>query len=179
MSDESTSKNGFDEEFRAQLERRILTYSHQEERLRIQVRELQDELDAVKRRRRSAEDLYKAEFGEVSSDLRVAEDRAEDQTELPSGRLPGPLTGLPWSVAIMDVLKQEGGPLHVKDIWQRLGAGGFRTDAVDPVRSVVAIAVRSPAIVKVKPNTYALNGNYIVNNRQPGGNNGTGGESRS
>lgn len=179
MSDESSSSLEFDEEFRAQLERRILSYSQQEERLRVQVRELQDELEAVKRRRRSAEELYKAEFGEISSELRFVEQGVASQTEAVASRLPGPLTGLPWTAAIMRVLEREGGPLHVKKIWQRLAAGGFRTDAVDPVRSVVAIAVREPAIMKVSPNTYAMNGEYIVNNRLPGGNRSAGGEGRS
>lgn len=174
MPDESSSDDEMDEEFRAQLERRILAYSHQEQRLAVQIKELAEELQAVKRRRRSAEDLYRAEFGDVTDDLGVAESPGEPRP----GRLTGPLTGLAWSQAIFRVLEETGGPLHVRDIWQRLAAGGFRSDAVDPVRSVVAIAVRNPGIMKVRPNTYALSAKYIAN-ASPGGSNGTGGESRS
>jgi len=175
MPDESLANHEIDEEFRAQLERRILSYSHQEQRLAVQLRELAEELQAVKRRRQSAEDLYRAEFGDVTDDLRVAESPGEHR----AGRLTGPLTGLAWSQAIFRVLEEAGGPLHVRDIWQRLAAGGFRSDAVDPVRSVVAIAVRNPGIMKVKPNTYALSAKYVAPAVSPGGNTGAGGESRS
>jgi hypothetical protein len=175
MPDESSANHEIDEEFRSQLERRILSYSHQEQRLAVQLRELADELHAVKRRRQSAEDLYRAEFGDVTDDLRVAEAPGEYRP----GRPTGPLTGIAWSQAISRVLEEAGGPLHVREIWQRLAAGGFRSDAADPVRSVVAIAVRNAGIMKVRPNTYALSVRDAANAASPGGNNGAGGESRS
>lgn len=156
----------FDVEFKAQLERRILSYSLQEDRLRKQLRELHDELEAVRRRRRSAEQLFTAEFGRVPEDVRLV-DGNEDEAEDRSSWTPGPLTGLSWSDAMMRVLEQEPDGLHAREIWRRLAANGFRSDAADPVRSVVAIAVREPAIVKVRPNTYALNGNYLINGVPP------------
>src|SRR5260370_25343838 len=116
MSDESSANHEIDEEFRAQLERRILSYSHQEQRLVVEIRELAEEFQAVKRGRQSAEDLYRAEFGDVTDDLRVAESPGEYR----AGRSTGPLTGLGWSPAILRVLEEAGGPLHVRDIWQRL-----------------------------------------------------------
>ena len=156
----------FDVEFKAQLERRILSYSVQEDRLRKQLRELHDELDAVRRRRRSAEQLFTAEFGRVPEDVKVI-DVEDDESEERSSWTPGPLTGLSWSDAMMRVLEQEPDGLHAREIWRRLATNGFRSDAVDPVRSVVAIAVRDPAIVKVRPNTYALNGKYLINGTPP------------
>jgi hypothetical protein len=151
-----------DEEFKAQLERRILSYSLQEERVRAQLRELQDELEAVRRRRGSAEELFRAEFGSVPAHLDGQRtDRDDDHRDVPPLRATGPLTGVPWSDAIVQVLTEEGGPLHVREIWKRLAANGFRSGAKDPVRSVVAIAVRNQGtIVKVRPNTYALNGRH-------------------
>lgn len=156
----------FDAEFKAQLERRILSYSVQEERLRGQLRELHDELDAVRRRRRSAEDLFTAEFGRVPEDVKVVADDDNESADR-SSWTPGPLTGLSWSEAMMRVLEQEPEGLHAREIWRRLATNGFRSDAADPVRSVVAIAVREPAIVKVRPNTYALNGKYLINGVPP------------
>lgn len=63
-----------------------------------------------------------------------------------------------WIDAIERVLRQHGPALHVKSIWEYLEADGFRTEARDPLRSIVAIAVREPSVVKVGPNTYALSG---------------------
>src|SRR5437773_7008642 len=101
----------FDAEFKAQLERRILSYSVQEDRLRKQLRELHDELDAVRRRRRSAEQLFTAEFGRVPEDVKLV-DGDEDESDERSSWTPGPLTGLSWSDAMMRVLEQEPEGLH-------------------------------------------------------------------
>jgi len=157
---------GFDAEFKAQLERRILSYGLQEERLRTQLKELHDELEAVRRRRRSAEELFTAEFGRVPEDVKLVDGEADDPSDRTSWT-PGPLTGLAWSDAMIRVLEREPEGLHAREIWRRLAANGFRTDAADPVRSVVAIAVREPTIVKVGPNTYALNGKYLINGVPP------------
>lgn len=167
MGSDQSSVADLDEEFRVQLERRILSYSLQEERVRAQVRELQDELEAVRRRRRSAEELFRAEFGNVPADLDAPHAGEDDDDEPAPTRTTGPLTGAPWSEAIVRVLTEEAGALHVREIWKRLAANGFRSDARDPVRSVVAIAVRHPGIVKVRPNTYALNGLHPETVRPP------------
>lgn len=158
---ENQSSPDVDEEFKAQLGRRIVSYTEQEDRLQMQIRELQDELQAVQRRRKSAQDLFAAEFGPMLGEMVATV--AVDQGPMPEDQPSGPYSGLAWIDAIMRVLEEEGGPLHVREIWKRLAANGFRTEAVDPVRSVVAIAVREPSITKVRPNTYALNGSYIIN----------------
>ena len=68
-------------------------------------------------------------------------------------------TQRPWRDAVIDVLSKAGRPLHAREIWQRLDASGFATDAADPLRSVVAIAIRTPEqIHRTGPNTFALNG---------------------
>jgi hypothetical protein len=108
------------------------------------------EKESVSTRREAAEDLYRAEFGDSPAD-HAAPEKPVIQV--------GPLTGLSWSEAIARVLRDAGQPLHVKEIWQRLQAGGFRTDSRDPVRSVVAIAVRDPAsFPRAGPNRYGLEG---------------------
>jgi len=70
----------------------------------------------------------------------------------------GPLSGKSWEEAITSVLARTG-PLHVKEIWQQLQDGGFRTAAQDPLRSIVAVSIRSqPRIVRVGANRYGLQG---------------------
>lgn len=138
-----------DARFRAQLEHRISSYALLSTRLEARIAELQEELETVVSRRQSAEALYRVEFGEVFDGNRPVE-RPASRTRS------GPLSGLSWVDAITRVLREEGPALHVKQIWEGLDAGGFRTDARDPLRSIVAIAVREPTIVKVAPNTYGL-----------------------
>jgi len=126
--------------------------------------------------------LFRAEFGSVPADLDVPRaDRDDDHQEERPMRATGPLTGASWWDAIVQVLTEEGGPLHVREIWKRLAANGFRSDAKDPVRSVVAIVVRNPEmIVKVRPNTYALNGRHAENvSPPPVSNDAEGGDSTS
>jgi hypothetical protein len=141
-----------DQEFKAMLTARIQSYRNQEARIDERIRELTDEKADVAKRRTSAEELYEAEFGEqvTESDL---EPRLFERPELKEG----PLTGLSWADAMTRVLEEAGTPLHVTEIWERLQEGGFRTDSRDPVRSVVAIAVRDPRnFPKAGPNRYGL-----------------------
>lgn len=114
----------------------------------------------MSRRRGAAEDLFRAEFGEVpppESPPRPASqmDLTQSEEALPPD---GPLSGKSWEEAITSVLARTG-PLHVKEIWQQLQDGGFRTAAQDPLRSIVAVSIRSqPRIVRVGANRYGLQG---------------------
>lgn len=169
--------------FAAALQRRIQNYSRAEATVAGRLAELAEELDRLRERRRAAEMLYEAEFGEpVAPDASVgvmapralteskhvvAGDQAVlippgagagEQAELVTAHVPGPLTGLPWAEAIERVMQDAGTPLHVKEVWERLVAGGFQTGSRDPLRSIVAISVRSERIVRTGPNTYGLPG---------------------
>lgn len=151
---------GQSDSFRSQLLRRIDSYRESEAKVDARLTELAEEKAAQARRRGAAEDLFRAEFGEVpapepkagpSSQLNLTQSEEAQPPE-------GPLTGKSWEEAITAVLG-EAGPLHVKELWQRLQDGGFRTDAQDPLRSIVAVSVRSkPRIARVGPNRYALQG---------------------
>jgi HB1, ASXL, restriction endonuclease HTH domain len=141
-----------DARFREQLERRIVRDLLLESRLEVRLAELKEELAAISARRKSAEAMYQAEFGESFD----AERPVQMEHALPARS--GPLSGLSWIDAIERVLRESGPALHVKSIWENLEAGGFRTQARDPLRSIVAIVVREPSIVKVGPNIYALSG---------------------
>lgn len=142
-----------DDDFRITLERRIGSLRGLREGLQEQLREVHHELNSVDRRIEAAEELYRREFeGEPPETTAAQRPR--------STRIRGSDVGQPpWREAVLDVLRKEGQPLHAKEIWRRLQESGFQTSAADPLRSVVAIAIRSPdQIHRVGPNTFALNG---------------------
>lgn len=141
--------------FQGLLEGRIQSFRSLRQQVAERVVELQDELEAIDRRLRSAEELYEAEFGRALDSS--APDREELKSPIGGWEPSGPLTGWSWGDALVKTLADSDGPLHVKEIWARMRAAGFTTEAQDPVRSVVAIAVRHPRIVKAAPNTYVLN----------------------
>ena len=124
------------------------------ESLQDQLRELHHELNSVDRRIDAAEELYRREFASEPPETSVQTHRRR------ASRIRGSEIGQPpWREAILDVLRREGGPLHAKEIWRRLKESGFQTAAADPLRSVVAIAIRSEdQIRRVGPNTFQLNG---------------------
>ena len=143
--------------FEEALRRRIENYRSAETKVNTRIRQLEAERQALAERRETAEHLYNAEYGRGPAST-ATESRAE-----PARR--GPLTGRPWEVAVAEVLGEANAPLHVRDIWAALQAGGFRTDARDPLRSIVAVVLRSGRFVRAGPNTYAL----VASVEQPGG----------
>jgi hypothetical protein len=138
-----------DHGFREQLEERIATYREQRERIRTKLVELNHDLLDFDRRLDAAEELYRREFG-------LQPPGAEPRRTGRRSALP-PAEGQPsWREAIVGVLSAQGRPLHVKEIWEALLDTGFRTESRDPLRSIVAIAVRDPNITRTAPNTYGL-----------------------
>jgi hypothetical protein len=140
-----------DDGFREQLEKRISTYRDQGARIRTRLTELNHDLLDVDRRLEAAEELYRREFGlqppgsEAPRSGRRAAAGANGQQQS-------------WREAIVAILSARQRPLHVKEIWQALVDAGFQTESRDPLRSIVAIAVRDPAIERTAPNTYGLRG---------------------
>src|SRR5438128_2254571 len=126
-----------DDEFKGQLERRMATLLGHRNLLQDQLRDLHAELNSVDRRIEAAEELYRREFEQEPPESAVA---------VPSRRatrIRRAAAGQPsWREAVIDVLRQADRPLHAREIWQRLKDSGFQTDAADPLRSVVAIAIR-------------------------------------
>lgn len=145
------SMDDIDSEFRDHLARRISSYARRRDELLFQRAEIESEVEDVERRLRSAEQLYEAEYGLIPTGS-----RAERTTVHPGSQASGPMTGLAWGDALVRILAERG-PLHVKQIWALLQDGEFRTAARDPLRSIVAIALREPGVIRVAPNTYALN----------------------
>lgn len=143
-----------DDVFRTQLERRIATLRGHRGLVEEQLRDGHHELNSVDRRIDAAEELYRREFGAEppNTTANVLPRRATRIRRSESGQLS-------WRDAVIQVLQKEAAPLHARDIWGRMKESGFQTDADDPLRSVVATAIRTPdRIHRVGPNTFALNG---------------------
>jgi hypothetical protein len=140
------------DDFKAQLLRRIARYRDAEGRVRQRSDEIRSELETTESRRNAAERLYEAEFGDLP-DIIPAADRVLTESKAPTRE--GPLTGVSWASAITAVLGEHG-PLHVKEIWRNLQDEGFRTNAQDPLRSIVAVSIREPKINRVGANRYGL-----------------------
>lgn len=138
--------------FKWELQQRVDRYRQAETHAAERVEEAEAELQKLRERRIAAETLYEAEFGERSPSTETASKALVASMEESAG----PYTGLSWEPAIEEVLRDAGEPLHVREIWHRLAAGGFRTRTASPERSIASIAVRSPRLVKADPNTYSL-----------------------
>jgi hypothetical protein len=147
------------DDFREQLLRRIDRFRASEDKVRARHNELAVELEGLAARRQAAEGLFRDEFGEVPAPEPEGQAPQLPLTQSEQAQPPeGPFTGRSWIDAISAVL-EDAGPLHVKEIWQRLQDGGFRTNARDPLRSIVAVSIRSkPRIVRVGANRYGLSG---------------------
>lgn len=138
--------------FRSELQQRVARYQQAETHAAERVEEAEAEFQKLRERRIAAETLYEAEFGGRSPST----DTPPEALIAPMEESTGPYTGLSWEPAIEEVLRDAGEPLHVREIWHRLAAGGFQTRTASPERSIASIAVRSPRLVKADPNTYAL-----------------------
>lgn len=141
-----------DDEFRQPLERRIASLRAHRELVQDELRERHSELNSIERRIQAAEELYRQEFG-AEPPAGEGTQRMRRQTRI-RRTAHGQLS---WKDAVIGVLRDAGTPLHAKEIWQRLQEGGFESNAADPVRSVVSVAIRTPEkIQRTGPNTFGL-----------------------
>lgn len=151
-----------DEEFRKQLLDRVDRYKRAATKAKDRLAEIEEEIRTLESRQQAAEKLYKAEFGASPPTARSVAvtpppiRRGRPKREIPRSNIDGPLTGMTWQDAMRDVLAN--GPLHVREIWDRLDEGGFQTDSQDPLRSIVAVALRMPELTRTDANTYGFAG---------------------
>lgn len=145
-----------DDEFRIPLERRIGSLRAQRDLVQEELRERHRELNSIDRRIEAAEEMYRREFGAEAPETTL-EPMMRRATRIRRST-PGQL---PWREAVIRTLEDAAKPLHAKEIWRRLAESGFQSDATDPVRSVVAVAIRTEdRIRRAAPNTFELiNGN--------------------
>jgi hypothetical protein len=64
--------------------------------------------------------------------------------------------GLSVPNATFSLLKERGGPVHAKEIYKKLTAGGVQIRAKTPVTSIATSLLRDGRFLKVAPNTFAL-----------------------
>ena len=149
----SLSLHAMEDEFRIPLERRITALRGHRDLLQDQLRDLHHELNSVDRRIKVAEEMYRQEFDAEPPDVKNPAAHPRRETRIRRANA----GQMPWREAIITILRESGSPLHARDIWRKLQESGFQTDAKDPLRSVVAVAIRTEDhIRRVGPNTFAL-----------------------
>jgi hypothetical protein len=148
-----------DSEFRKQLAARIARYGDMREEVQRQLMELNHQLRDTEQRLEAALEMYRLEFGEeppVAGVVSVQTSLLSEGQDLSGQRRRVRSGGPSWNDAVVTTLKEAGEPLHLKELWDRMKAAGFETEAQDPLRSLAAILVRHPEAKRTAPNTYGL-----------------------
>lgn len=86
-------------------------------------------------------DSRRQEIPAIRNDVQAVSDRFLDRT-------------IPQAVTLL--LREEGGPLHVNEIYNRLLEGGFRFTGANPTISVAVSLNRNTRFRKVSPGTFDL-----------------------
>jgi hypothetical protein len=140
------------ENFRGQLEDRIRRYARIRDEIQAQLLELNHSLNTTEKRLHAAVEMFRLEYG-------------QDPASVPG--LPAPETVAPrkkqrqndgssWNDAVIKALTAAGQPLHLNDLWRKIAASGFETEAKDPLRALASVLVRHPDVHRTGPNTYGL-----------------------
>jgi hypothetical protein len=144
--------------FRDLLARRIQAYVEQLERVQKQLLELHDTLNTTQQRLDTAREMYRLEFNEEPPGARTSV-TATVGVPVSDGRVTRRRRrtgGTPWNETVVGVLRKAREPLHLNEIWARMQADGFQTEAKDPLRSLASVLVRHEGIVRTGRNTYGL-----------------------
>ena len=86
-------------------------------------------------------DVRRQEIPAIRSNVEAVSDRFMDRT-------------IPQAVTLL--LREEGGPLHVNELYNRLLEGGFRFTGANPTISVAVSLNRNNRFRKVSPGTFDL-----------------------
>lgn len=146
--------NGEDSTFREQLAERIRRYAEQAGTVRKQLHDLEATLRDTEQRLEMAREMYRLEFSAdpPGGDVALPPEEPPRMQRRRRGAEDS------WNEAVLRVLRDEGKPLHVRDLWARLEARGFQTGAQDPKRALSTVLVRLPGVERTAPNTYGLQG---------------------
>lgn len=90
---------------------------------------------------RDTRETRRQEIPAVRTNVQAVSDRFMDRT-------------IPQAVTLL--LREEGGPLHVNEIYNRLLEGGFRFTGANPTISVAVSLNRNTRFRKVSPGTFDL-----------------------
>src|SRR5215467_6193634 len=99
------------------------------------------ELEAAMRQSPAAPAERRQQIPTVRNNVEVLSDRFMDRT-------------IPQAVTLL--LREEGGPLHVNELYNRLLEGGFRFTGQNPTISVAVSLNRNTRFRKVAPGTFDL-----------------------
>src|ERR1041385_3402185 len=99
------------------------------------------ELEAAMRQSPAASAERRQQIPTVRNNVEVLSDRFMDRT-------------IPQAVTLL--LREEGGPLHVNELYNRLLEGGFKFSGQNPTISVAVSLNRNSRFRKVAPGTFGL-----------------------
>ena len=150
------------------LEQRIRVYETKLKDLQKQRESLGEEIATVEKYLELAKTLYrveadKAKLASLSNEIAQDEeghlsstgvDATSKSREILLGR--SKYVGMSVPDAVYMVLQEVGRPLHAKELYQRLQAGGMPIRGKTPVTSVATSLKRDPRFRKVGPNTFEV-----------------------
>jgi len=144
--------NSEPENFRTQLDDRIRRYARLRDEIQAQLLELNHSLNTTEKRLQAAVEMFRLEYGEDPTSVPGLPSRDVEATRRQQRSSDGPS----WNEAVIDALTAAGQPLHLNELWRRLAASGFETEAKDPLRALASVLVRHPEVHRTGPNTYGL-----------------------
>lgn len=145
------------------LEQRINIYKNKIIDLQKKRDRLDEEIKTAKKYLELTETLYRVEKNKARSASQQAQtedsekgiSRGSDETKdflLSTIKFAG--LSIPQATYIL--LKEEGKPLHAKDIYQRLVEGGVKIRSKTPITSIAISLNRDKRFARIAPNTYRL-----------------------
>lgn len=145
------------------LEQRINVYKNKLIELQKKRDRLEDEIKTTKKYLELAETLYRVE----KSKARTASQQAQVEDSEKVGAKGSEeardfllttvkFAGLSIPQATYILLREEGRPLHAKEIYQRLLEGGVKIRSKTPITSVSISLNRDKRFMRIAPNTYRL-----------------------
>lgn len=150
------------------LEQRISVYERKRKDLQKKREQLGEEIATVEKYLELAKTLYRVEADKAklaSLSIQIAShekgnvsasdiDVAAKSREILLGR--SKYVGRSVPDAVYMVLQEVGGPLHAKDLYQRLKEGGMPIRGKTPVTSIATSLKRDSRFRKVGPNTFEV-----------------------
>ena len=163
------------------LEQRITAYKSKLQDLQKKREKLEDEIRTIKKYLELAETLYRVEIDKARApqnlqpssnafpqekerspkgSLVVLADSTEQAKDLLFGQ--SKYAGLSVPQAAFLLLKDNGKPMHAKEIYQKLVEGGIRIRGKTPVTSISISLKRDRRFKKVGPNTFEIAEDHIL-----------------
>ncbi len=146
------------------LEQRITAYKNKLIELQKKRDRLDDEIKTAKKYLELAETLYRVEKNKARSAMPQQAQTEDQEKGVPKGLEETKdfllstfkFTGLSIPEATFVLLREEGKPLHAKEIYQRLMDGGVKIRSKTPVTSISISLNRDKRFSRIAPNTYRL-----------------------